>query len=65
MAMNRTLEHAISAARRLPDSEQEEIAHVILDKIKEIHGRIPTGVDELPENLKVNPATGDVWDVNA
>lgn len=65
MAMNRMLEHAISAARRLPEAEQQEIADLILEKIKTIHGSIPTGVDELPENLKVGANTGDVWDVNA
>jgi hypothetical protein len=63
--MNRTLEHAISAARRLPDGEQEEIANVILEKIKAIHGRIPTGVDELPEDLPKIAAKGEIWDVNA
>ncbi len=63
--MNRTLEHAISAARRLPDAEQEEIASLILDKIKAIHGKVPTGVDELPADLPRIEATGEVWDVNA
>jgi len=65
MAMNRMLEHAISAARRLPEAEQQEIADVILEKIKAIHGRIPTGVDELPEDLPKIEATTEVWDVNA
>jgi hypothetical protein len=65
MAMNRSLEHAISAARRLPDAEQEEVAAAIIEKIQAIHGRIPTGVDELPQDLPKIAANGDVWDVNA
>jgi hypothetical protein len=63
--MNRMLEHAISAARRLPETEQEEIASMILDKIKAMHGQLPSAVEDLPEDLPKIAATTEVWDVNA
>lgn len=63
--MNRTLEHAISAARRLPDAEQLEIAELILAKIKAIHGELPSAVEDLPADLPRIEATAEIWDVNA
>ena len=63
--MNRMLEHAISAARRLPEAEQLEIASMILDKIKAMHGELPSAAEDLPPDLKRIEATNDVWDVNA
>ncbi len=63
--MNRTLEHAISAARRLPEAEQLEIAELILEKIKAMHGGLPSAVEDLPPDLPRIEATAEIWDVNA
>ncbi|MHB8884300.1 hypothetical protein [Methylovirgula sp. HY1] len=63
--MNRMLEHAISAARRLPEAEQVEIGELILAKIKAMHGELPSAAEDLPEDLPKIEATTEVWDVNA
>ena len=70
MPMVRSLEHAVSAARRLPEAEQESIASMILDSIREMHGPkavevVSSGLEELPKELAKSGPRPDIWDVNA
>lgn len=70
MPMVRSLEHAVSAARRLPEAEQESIASMILDTIREMHGPkavevVSSGLEELPKELAKSGPRPDIWDVNA
>ena len=70
MPMVRSLEHAVSAARRLPEAEKESIASMILDTIREMHGPkavevISSGLEELPKELAKSGPRPDIWDVNA
>jgi len=70
MPMVRSLEHAVSAARRLPETEQESIASLILETIKALHGPkavevVSSGLEELPKDLAKSEPRADIWDVNA
>jgi hypothetical protein len=69
MPMVRSLEHAVSAARRLSETEQESIASLILDTIKSLHGPkavevVSSGLEELPKELAKSEPRSDIWDVN-